>query len=103
MTLVPRRFLYDARFALRMLRWQPMFTAAALLSLTLGITASIIIFTFVKALLMPALPVKDPAGLVLVYSTTQDQARGLIQYQSTSYPNAEDARCRYGGRPGWIR
>jgi predicted permease len=89
-----QRLLQHVRFAARMLRRQPGFTITALLSLTLGITASTIIFTFVKALFLPALPVKDPSDLVLIYSTTRGRSGELNQYQTTSYPNAKDYQSR---------
>jgi predicted permease len=89
-----QRVLQDAQFAARMLRRQPGFTITALLSLTLGIAASTIIFTFVKAVFMPALPVKDPSELVLIYSTTRGRSGELAEYQSTSYLNAKDYQSR---------
>jgi predicted permease len=91
---LPTRLISDARFAVRMLRLQPGFTVAALLSLTLGIAASAIIFTFVKAVIMPALPLKNPSELVLVYSTTSARAGAFTEYQSTSYLNAKDYQSR---------
>jgi hypothetical protein len=91
---VAQRLIHDARFAARMLRRQPEFTVPAIASLTLGIAASALIFTFVKAVFMPALPVKDPSELVLVYSTTRGRTGDLIEYQSTSYLNAKDYQIR---------
>ncbi|HTG90264.1 MAG TPA: ABC transporter permease [Vicinamibacterales bacterium] len=91
---VAQRLIHDARFAVRMLRRQPEFTVPAIASLTLGIAASALIFTFVKAVFMPALPVKDPSELVLVYSTTRGRTGELIEYQSTSYLNAKDYQIR---------
>jgi predicted permease len=86
--------VHDARFAARMLRRQPVLTVPAVLSLTLGIAAGTIIFTFVKAVFLPALPVQDPSQLVLVYSTTRNRAGELTEYQSTSYLNAKDYQRR---------
>src|SRR5580692_2084101 len=83
-----QRTIQDLRFGMRMLRRQPGFTVITVLSLTLGIAASTLIFTFVKAVFMPTLPVQDPSELVLIYSTTRGHAGELIQYQSTSYLNA---------------
>src|SRR6476646_159590 len=62
----------DIRYALRTLRRQPAFVAVAVLSLALAIGANSAIFSFADALLLRPMPVRNPAGLFDVTSTTPD-------------------------------
>ena len=55
--------LHDTRYALRRLRKCPAFTATVVLTLALGIGATISIFTLVYAVLLKSLAVADPAEL----------------------------------------
>lgn len=76
-------FWHDLRLAARRLRGSPGFTAAAVLSLGLGIGASTTVFGLVDALLLRPLPVADPGTVVAVYTSDfSGPAHG-----ATSYPD----------------
>ena len=75
------QILRDLRYALRVLRRSPLFTAVAILSLALGIGANAAIFTLINQLILQQLPVKNPEQLVLL------TARGK-HYGSNNGPNA---------------
>jgi putative ABC transport system permease protein len=59
--------MQDIRYALRGLRRNPGFASAAIVSLGLGIGASVAIFTLADSLLLRPLPYRDPERLMMVW------------------------------------
>lgn len=70
----------DVRHGLRTLRRTPLFTAAAIIVLAVGIGAMTTVFSYVNVLFLRPLAVPEPASLVRIYSRGRDQLR------SVSYP-----------------
>ena len=81
----------DLRYAVRGLRKKPLFAAAAVLTLALGIGANSAIFTVVSAVLLRPLPYPAPDRLMTVW--THNPRQGYNKDVS-AYPNFDDWRRR---------
>src|SRR5580658_5168460 len=83
----------DIRYALRMLRKNPTFTAVAVLTLALGVGANTAIFSIVNAVLLRSLPFREPDRLVRIFFNNPGTGMHGVLY---SVPELEDLRNRSG-------
>jgi putative ABC transport system permease protein len=81
----------DLRFAARTLRRRPGFTAAVLLTLSLGIGVNTAMFSVAHAVVWRSLPYPDNDSIVTVGDVDAHNAKN---YWGTSYPNLADWRTR---------
>ena len=79
--------IQDLRYAARGLRRNPTFTAAAVLTLALGIGANSAIFSVLDAVLLRPLPYEDPSRLVAVWT----------EFRSSGQPRVPASGRRDGG------
>jgi hypothetical protein len=79
----------DLRFATRMLRKSPVFTAVAVLTLTLGIGATTAIFSVVDGVVLRRLPYRDPSRLVSMY-----EDRSSTGFHRRQFTPANFADCK---------
>ena len=69
--------VHDLRFGIRTLATAPAFTAIIVVTLALGIGANTAIFTLVNAVMLRALPVRDPQQLVVLQWSARDWPQDL--------------------------
>jgi len=82
------RLWQDARYALRMMRRSPGFTAVAVLSLALGIGANTAIFSLIDTVMLRMLPVRDPEQLAELLTKYPNEDH----WNAFSWPNYEHFR-----------
>jgi macrolide transport system ATP-binding/permease protein len=70
----------DIRFAIRQLRRNPGFACTAVITLAMGMAATIAIFAFVDAVLIRPLPYRDSSRLVGVFERTETFPQSNLSY-----------------------
>jgi predicted permease len=92
----------DLRFGARLLRLNPMFAAAAILSLALGIGANTAIFQLLDAVRLRTLPVKNAQEIARVAIDHRDGASGNFstRYPDLTYAMWEQIRAQQQGFSG---
>src|SRR5690349_9978016 len=76
----------NVRYAVRRLWLSPVFTAAAVLVLALGIGGTTAIFTLIDAIMLRSLPVSDPARLYRIGDGNDCCVEGALQTRWGMYP-----------------
>ncbi len=84
------RIWQDTRYALRMMRRMPGFTAVAVLSLGLGIGANTAILSLINSLMLRTLPVQEPQQLVELLQKYPGEPRGNGHFAWPSYEYYRD-------------
>src|SRR5580658_3859483 len=89
----------DLRFGARLLRFNPVFAGAAILSLALGIGANTAIFQLLDAVQMRTLPVKNPQELASVRIDERRSWSGSAngRYSELTYAMWEQIRAQQQG------
>jgi len=110
------RVVQDIRYGLRSLRNTPAFTAAALLTIALGVGANTAVYSLMDSLLLRSLPVRAPNELVFVQAAGTAGTSGAPPYpcflrlraETVSFSGlaalaADELRVEIDGRPEQVK
>jgi predicted permease len=87
----------DVRYALRLMRKNPAFTATVVLILALGIGANAAIYSVVDTVVMQALPGRNPQRLVNMYATEEKNGNGTGTFSYPEFRGYRDNLTSFSG------
>jgi predicted permease len=87
----------DVRYALRLMRRSPGFTAVAVLSLALGIGANTAIFSLINTIMLRTLPVSHPEQLVQFLQKYPGEPRGFWPWSRVNFEHFRDHNHSFAG------
>src|SRR6185437_1541138 len=93
--------LQDLRYAFRMLRKSPGFTAVAVLTLALGIGANTAIFSLIDAVMLRMLPVQNPEQLVRIQFRSPVSPRPRAVATNPIWEQVRDHQDAFSGVIAW--
>lgn len=93
-------FAEDLRFATRMLRKSPGFTAVVVLTLALGIGVNTLVFSVVNAVLLRSLPYVNPGQLVFVSEAKPEAGGSGLGLSYPSFTQLRDDNRVFSGIAG---
>src|SRR5262245_26064933 len=88
----------DARHAARGLLRRPSFTLTAVLSIALGLGATVTVFTVLNALLLKPLPYREPQRLVAIWPNQSFANREIEAFRQRSHSYVAVGSLS----PGWL-
>src|ERR1700684_3658812 len=91
----------DVRYALRILKNSPGFTAVAILSLALGIGANIAIFSLVDAVILKYLPVERPGELMQLQYRAPDWSCESSTFANPVWEQVRDHQDVFAAAFAW--
>ena len=94
--------LQDIRFAFRMLRKSPGFTAVAVLTLALGIGANAAMFSVLYGLVLRPLPYKDSSRLVMLWESNRKVGTKHMAVTGSAYPILRSQAKSFEGMAAFV-